>query len=416
MLVLEYHLLTVHDPAWPKRDDPRIVRGYRPMDPSRRPPPFKEYPGLPVEPLPDELEGLSRLLFLSAGVVRSADYPIGRMYFRAAGSAGNLHPLEVYVVNDDGLFHYAPLEHGLVRLRGTPPGTAPALVVTGVPWRTAWKYTERGFRHLYWDAGSMLAHTLELAPEARVEINFDDANVNALVGADGVHEFALAAVGLEGASALPLPAPVPQGSLAHDAIEFPLITEAQRAGFASAVPGVAQPDDATWPFPEPVETVIRRRGSTRRFDPRPAAPRELLEAAFGWASRPVPGDFGPMVHPVSINHNVEGTPPGDDRTAARFLCLGQDLGGDGAFTVFHCAPVGDDARAYRAALLKAGVHSGRLHLAAFAMGFGATGLTFFDEEVRRYFDLSDWPMLVTAVGAPAYRSRPGGTPRNPVRL
>ena len=41
---------------------------------------------------------------------------------------------------------------------GPPPaGEATTLVVTGVPWRTGWRYAERGFRHLYWDAGTMLA-------------------------------------------------------------------------------------------------------------------------------------------------------------------------------------------------------------------------------------------------------------------
>jgi hypothetical protein len=59
---------------------------------------------------------------------------------------------------------------------------------------------------------------------------------------------------------------------------------------------------------------------------------------------------------------------------------------------------------------------GRLHLAAYALGFGATGLTFFDEEVRSFFATEANPLLVTAVGAPAYRSRPGGLPGRPTRM
>src|SRR5918911_1181076 len=75
---LEYHRLTVH--PRPQSGDPRLVRGYRPLQPERKPPPFKSYPGLEVLALPDELAvkpggaepdlaGLSRLLFLSGGVV-----------------------------------------------------------------------------------------------------------------------------------------------------------------------------------------------------------------------------------------------------------------------------------------------------------------------------------------------------------
>ena len=45
-------------------------------------------------------------------------------------------------------------------------GTAPAIVVTGVPWRTGWRYRERGFRHVYWDAGTMLAQLLAVADSA----------------------------------------------------------------------------------------------------------------------------------------------------------------------------------------------------------------------------------------------------------
>lgn len=39
-------------------------------------------------------------------------------------------------------------------------------------------------------------------------------------------------------------------------------------------------------------------------------------------------------------------------------------------------------RGYRAAQLEGGITGGRLYLAAYAQRFGATGLTFFDDEVR----------------------------------
>jgi len=40
------------------------------------------------------------------------------------------------------------------------------VVVTGVPWRTGWRYRERGWRHVYWDAGTMLGQLLALAGSA----------------------------------------------------------------------------------------------------------------------------------------------------------------------------------------------------------------------------------------------------------
>jgi hypothetical protein len=51
-----------------------------------------------------------------------------------------------------------------------------------------------------------------------------------------------------------------------------------------------------------------------------------------------------------------------------------------------------------------------LALAAFALGFGATALTFLDDEVAAFFDPDVSCLLVTAVGVPDYRSRPGGGP------
>jgi SagB-type dehydrogenase family enzyme len=473
---LEYHELTVHHPSRLRPRDPRLVRGYQPMDWSRKPPPFKTYPNLDVLPLPRQLPavpglpldhvGLGWLLFLSAGVVRVLETPMGPMWFRAAGSAGNLCPIEVYVLVGEidglsgGLYHYQPLEHGLVPLRQLGPETPPALVLTGVPWRTAWKYTERGFRHLYWDAGTMLSQTLDLASTAglapRLEMGFLDAAVASLVGATEGQEFPLVVVGLDGPPVLPEPLEAPTGHLADNPVEFPLITDVQRAGDLADEAAVrhwrqaalkASASEANGSSLEPpaysrsIEEVIRRRGSTRRFDRSHHVPLEALTGAMASATRPVPADFVPpggtlLEHYLAV-HSVEGVQPGayrwqqggdlellrsgPVRDVARHLCLDQELGGNGAYTVFHCAPLDEvvrslGSRGYRAALLEAGVTGGRLHLAAFDRGIGATGLTFFDHEVSRFFGTEAAPMLVTAVGRPAYRSRMGGLPGQPVSM
>ena len=78
--------------------------------------------------------------------------------FRAAGSAGGRFPLELYVAVPPGgplpagVHWYDPLEHALVQVGPPPCGGGPAIVVTGIPWRTGWRYRERGYRHVYWDA------------------------------------------------------------------------------------------------------------------------------------------------------------------------------------------------------------------------------------------------------------------------
>src|SRR5215467_12457377 len=119
------HRLTSYQPGreWDEAiDDPRIVQDLEANDMSRLPWFVKRYPeplsrvplprDLPattepavavlagtaeVTPAPLDLPNLSRLLYLSAGVVRTMDRPYGIHPFRAAGSAGGRFPLELYV-------------------------------------------------------------------------------------------------------------------------------------------------------------------------------------------------------------------------------------------------------------------------------------------------------------------------------
>jgi SagB-type dehydrogenase family enzyme len=180
----QYHEATKHSYE-------SVRRRARPLDWASKPSPYKEYPGIPLESLPTDLD---RLLRLGAGVARRR-----RGYeFRTYSSAGALYPIEVYVATADGLFHFDPRELGLRRLRdedirGALGGGETILALTGILWRTAWKYDARGYRHLFWDAGTMLANLLELAPgEARVVTGFVDDDVNRVLGIDGIDEAALA--------------------------------------------------------------------------------------------------------------------------------------------------------------------------------------------------------------------------------
>jgi hypothetical protein len=116
------HRITSYEPGrdWdePPVDDPRVVQDLETNDLDRLPWFYKRYPQeLPRLPLPRELprttasavsvlagtadvadteldlRQLSRLLHLSAGVVRTTERPYGTWLFRAAGSAGGRFPL-----------------------------------------------------------------------------------------------------------------------------------------------------------------------------------------------------------------------------------------------------------------------------------------------------------------------------------
>ncbi len=88
--------------------------------------------------------------------------------------------------------------------------------------------------------------------------------------------------------------------------------------------------------------------------------------------------------------SLERLKQGDFRSQAGYLGLQQALPADAAAAVFFLADLrpilqryGD--RGYRAVQLEAGIIGGKLYLAAYAQRLGATGLTFFDDDVTAFF-------------------------------
>ena len=445
-------------------DDPLVVRELETNDVDRFPWFFKRYAmELPRVPLPRDLPAttapavavlagtadvspteldlpqLSRLLHLSAGVVRTTERPYATWFFRAAGSAGGRFPLEVFVAVPDGLglpagLHwYDPLDHALVQVGPPPRGDAPALVVTGVPWRTGWRYRERGYRHVYWDAGTMLSQLLAAADSAglapRLHTRFPDAAVVALVGADGVHEWPVAVVALgDGAPALDATGSAAAGEVDAAPLEFPLVTAAQRAGERDTL-GTAwergAPVEVSVRGTDPVETVVLERGSQRRMDPDRGLPESLLRTSMLAAMRGVE-----LAHFVAV-HDVDGVSPGiyrwpDLSSPVRagamrdelyVASMDQELARDAAFVVIAATDVGAlDDREYREAQLAAGLVEGRLHLLAYGLGASASGMTFIDSELPALLGEPLDGLLFTCVGVPKYASATGGPPGSPTAI
>jgi nitroreductase len=200
------------------------------------------------------------------------------------------------------------------------------------------------------------------------------------------------------------------------------------SGAATPLPAV----DLDAAVPEPIETVILRRGSTRRFARTPIDVTRVA-AILSSATRGIPTDPGPAA-PIAdlylIVNAVDGLSPGSyvfDRTAraltllragdfrrdAGHLGLGQELPADAALDVFWLIglpPVLDrfGNRGYRAAQLAAAIEAGKTYLAAYALGLGATGLTFFDDDVTRFFSphaAGKSVMFLMAFGQPSSATR-----------
>jgi nitroreductase len=61
-------------------------------------------------------------------------------------------------------------------------------------------------------------------------------------------------------------------------------------------------------------------------------------------------------------------------------------------------------RGYRAAQFEAGILGGRMYLGAYAQRLGATGLTFFDDDVTEFFSphaANKSAVFLVAIGHPA---------------
>ncbi len=88
---------------------------------------------------------------------------------------------------------------------------------------------------MYWDAGTMLSQFQALADSAGLRpglhTRFPDAKAAALVGADRVREWPIAVLTLGAAApAFEAAGPVVAGQVDATPVEFPLVTQAQRAG------------------------------------------------------------------------------------------------------------------------------------------------------------------------------------------
>jgi hypothetical protein len=451
--------------AWdPPVDDPRVLRDLVVNDQDRLPWFYKRYPqSLPVVRLPRDLPAttatavdvlagtanvapaelrlsqLSRVLHLSAGVVRILHRSSGAYLFRAAGSAGGRFPLETYVAAPQGsavpagVYWYHPQEHSLVLVGPSPHGDSPVLVVTGVPWRTGWRYRERGYRHVYWDAGTMLSQLLAATDSAgvtaRLYTRFPDRAVAALVGADGVHEWPVAVVALgAGAPALVATGSAATGAVDAAPVEFPLVTSAQRAGEQDTLGSAwdrGAPVDGASRGDATVEAVVLARGSQRLMDASHGLPKNLLRTSLSAAVRGID-----VPHWVVV-HDVDGLTPGvyrwpdlatpvrtgDLREELYRVCSDQGLGRDASFVVIAAADITKlDDRQYREAQLAAGIVEGRLHLLAYALGASASGMTFADSLLPALLGQPLDGLLFTCVGVPEYASAAGGMPGTPTSI
>jgi len=321
------------------------------------------------------------------------------------------------------------------------------LVCASTFWRNAWKYQARAYRHCYWDNGTILANLLAAACArqlpAKVVVGFVDGAVSTLLGLDAQREAPLSLVAL-GHTTAHAPAPLPTVEplvletvpLSKSEIDYPAMSDMHEASsLASEAEVVAwrceaeqqggrrkdeggkearilplQPLSDDEIPQDKIEEVIMRRGSTRQFA-RESITFAQLSTMIDRATLGIPADFLSPAQSLNdlylIVHAVDDIPPGayvyrrddcalellkggDFRREAGDLGLGQEIPADCSVNIYFLTDLTRALerfgnRGYRAAQLDASILGGKLYLAAYAQRLGASGLTFFDDDVTGFF-------------------------------
>jgi SagB-type dehydrogenase family enzyme len=320
---------------------------------------------------------------------------------------------------------------------------APVIVIcTGTYWRNAWKYRSRTYRHFGWDNGTILANGLSVATAlgfpAKVVLGFQDEPVNALIDVDTKKEVAFSLITLGHTPAAAPVAPNPESlglpivPYSKEEIDYPAMRQIHEASslirkdevkaWRKGGPTFALPKakeklidlkttaDAILST-DSIEQVIQRRGSTRKFAREPITLGQLATLLEN-ATQGIPADFlSPFGRQLNdlylIVHSVTGLEPGayffhrekrqlellklgDFRERAGYLGLEQELPADASVDIFFLADLNKiiaafGNRGYRAVQLEAGILGGKLYLAAYAQKLGASGLTFYDDDVVNFF-------------------------------
>ena len=424
------------------------------------------------------LQTISKLLYYSAGVIRTANHPTaGEVHYRAAASAGALYPVETYLLCQDlegipaGVYHFAPHEFALRLIR---PGDyrklltdatagnqhicqSPAtLIFTTLFWRSTWKYRSRGYRYCYWDTGTVISNLLSTATACQVSTElitgFVDSAINDILSIDGVKESAACLIPLSGTTPyLPVNAPPElepvesNNEQAHlPSITYPelealhqessLITPQEvlkwRAKASRNQPessSTTGPKEPTHNYSKSVSETIINRGSTRRFS-NDSIPLDKFLTVINNGIHSLPTDFSgserdQIVDLYVIVNSVENLTSGsyfysiekrqlellksgDFRDEAGHLGFEQALPSDASAVFFFMGNLENiidrcGSRGYRIAQMESGILGGNLYLGMHSLGFGATGLTFYDDDVTKFFSphaQNKSPLFVVPVG------------------
>ncbi len=323
------------------------------------------------------------------------------------------------------------------------------LAYTDIITKNSVKYRTREYRHAFWDCGTIISNTLAMcnAHKLRTKVitGFVDDAVNTLLDLNREKEVSIALIPIGNDDSttvveereerrrevkkLDLPTELlsnydyddPEIAKIHQASSFnsseqitswkskytPIESDEHHSTNEIVLESIAEQELET----TPIETTIVKRGSTRKFSEESISCQQL-SAIIYHSTRGISMDHLQKYENASIDlyiivnavenlksgtyhynqkrNSLEVLKEGNFRNEASHLGLDQSLPGDGSVCMFFMSNLGGildklGNRGYRAAQLEASIMGGKCYLAAYSQKIGATGLTFYDDEVTEFF-------------------------------
>jgi SagB-type dehydrogenase family enzyme len=432
-------------------------------------------------PRTNNFRDLSSVLALAYGVTSEQRMGAQVYRYRSVPSAGALYPAEIYLASSglsglgDGLYYYDIHRSALIRLRNEDPSRhilnalrpqesslrQASFLLSGIFYRSAWKYRNRAFRYVLLDIGHLVENlylALRLLGIPRSShYNFEDEALNRLMGVDTQREACFACVNtgerlperdrkaggvLDGIS--PLPDTHKQASrTAVNETCYQEIADIHRISSQLKAPGldtetefrVVDPEMDAW-FPVlktgsvpnskiPLTKALARRRSRRNFIPALLPAEDFMQLLTLLCESSVEnlnqgGVHGAFLETGFLTNHVEGfdagfyllsrsrrayrrAKPGVFSEKMASVCLDQAWLKFAAVHFLFMANLEaidqkPGARGYRYAMMDAGRLGQRLYLGATSLNIGCCGIgALYDAEARTLLSLNDTSALLYLV-------------------
>jgi SagB-type dehydrogenase family enzyme len=434
---------------------------------------------------------LSQVLMLAYGFTAKQRMGAQTYRYRSVPSAGALYPAEIYLAwppglsgLSQGLYYYDIDGFSLIKLRSgdlstilrqaiprkVSNGQQVSFLISGIFFRSAWKYRKRAFRYVMLDIGHLienLSFSLRLfGIFCSVHYDFDDEALCRLTGLDGRREACFACLNRDADfKALPPVATKPAGDLSplpeafqrasQVAVKETYYKEIEaicRISSQEKVDAAKAPEDArvvdqepnewfpvsqTGRYPDqetPFAEIVRQRRSRRNFINAPLPGQDFMKLLELLNAFPAEGTGGGGVGGAYLKigflaGNVAGLDPGfymlsrarqayglvapgmlTRKMAA--VCLDQEWLKQASVHFLFMANLRAcdtklGARGYRYMMMNAGRLGQRLYLAATALGAGCCGIgALYDIEARSLLSLNGDSALLYLVAVGKLKGNP----------